>query len=771
MFCRCCGKQIDDKSDCCPFCGGRVSAVRGISGVAPSGGGAPNGGVSYNGSFHSAPNGGTPYNAPYGGAQNNDMPYNAPYGSAPNNSTSYNAPYRGYGEPAQMFSGKRGGARGMLLSVLGALAAVAFVVCFIALSYDEPAQPDTPAITFPSTLDPPSPPSPPLPGDPGVIAGGDIAGVEFRDPYTVLKGDGSDTVTVMVYMVGSDLESDGGSATADIAEMLRADGSDGVNVVLETGGCSDWTDRRITDGQVERWLIEGKNLVKLDERGTARMLSVNELADFIGFCSESYPADRYGLIFWDHGGGSVYGFGYDELHPSDSLFLPDISNALERAGVKFDFVGFDACLMASVEVAYTLEPYADWLIASQETEPSTGWEYSSWLSELSDNPSLPTSELAGVIIRDYARTSEDTDTLSCISLREMPYVYDCLCAFIDDADALLAQGGFNFLSSSRAAACSFSYGEYDLVDIVDLARAMDTDSSEKLIKAVESAVKFRNDSAANGVHGLSMYYPYTDLDAYPMAKGFYRYIGFERVLGFFDGFIETMMSGRTGEADSLFPLGGLGGAYVASGFETVADGSGGYVVPVSPEQWEEIVSVELSLVVDDGDGYIDLGSDAVFYTDDNDNLVPDFDGTWVAVGGCVVPSYAQSTVVTDDSTVFVSTVSALLNGEQEIELELRWIDSVDNGYIAGYRAADSGSQGALGKLLQLKQGDTLEFVCDRYGYDGSFEGREMFGEGVTVGSRMPAVTYERTQGDRLLVCYRISDVYQNIFYTDMVEVE
>ena len=32
----------------------------------------------------------------------------------------------------------------------------------------------------------------------------------LRERYTVLKGDGSDTVTVMVYIVGSDLETEDG---------------------------------------------------------------------------------------------------------------------------------------------------------------------------------------------------------------------------------------------------------------------------------------------------------------------------------------------------------------------------------------------------------------------------------------------------------------------------------------------------------------------------------------------------------------------------------
>ncbi len=719
MYCKWCGKPINNAGAYCPFCGGDLSTEQRVQ--APK------------------------YIDP-------SAVYNSPY------------PIR---DSARMFDDgrKRGSSGGFkaLVSAAAALLAVFVVLCLFFGSNDpEPSD----SVTAPSA----GSQQPQSPGSPGIASGEDSSAAGFREPYTVLKGDGSDTVTIMIYMVGSDLESDGASATADIAEMMKSRLSENVNVVVETGGCTNWYDQRISDGLVERWLVGNRELIKLEDRGRARMLTVGELSSFIEFCAENYPADRYGLIFWDHGGGSVYGFGYDELYPSDTLFLPDISNALKRAGTKFDFVGFDACLMASVEVAYMLEPYADWLIASQETEPSTGWEYTTWLNALSENTSLATTEIANTIIKRYAETSEETDTLSCVSLREVPYVYECLCSFLDESREMLENGGFNRISSCRAQACSFSYGEYDMVDIVDLAYEMRTDASYALIGAVSRAVKCRNNSAAKGANGLSMYYPYTDLDSYSMAKSFLRYIGLDYGFEFFDRFLDIMTSGKTDEPSTLFSLEGTGGGSELSELETLDDGNGGYVIPIAPELWDEIVSVELSLVIDDGGGYVDLGSDAVFYTDDNDNLTLDFDGTWVAIGGCVVPSYAQSTVVTDDSTIFVSSVDAVLNGEQEIALELRWLDSVDNGYIAGYRTDDGDGQGTLGKLLQLKQGDTLRFCCDRYYYDGSFAGESDFGREITVGSRMPEVTYEMVECDRMLVCYKISDVYQNVFYTDMVEV-
>ena len=84
------------------------------------------------------------------------------------------------------------------------------------------------------------------------------------------------------------------------------------------------------------------------------------LSGFISWCANRYPANRNILVMWDHGGGSVSGFGSDETKKdSGSMTLSSIAKALKNGGVKFDFVGFDACLMASVETALTIAPYSD----------------------------------------------------------------------------------------------------------------------------------------------------------------------------------------------------------------------------------------------------------------------------------------------------------------------------------------------------------------------------------------------------------------------------
>ncbi len=277
------------------------------------------------------------------------------------------------------------------------------------------------------------------------------------DYYTHIKGNGEDKVTLMVYMVGSDLESDGGAASEDIAEMTAAN-ADNINITLQTGGAAAWENASISDGKTERHIIKNGELQNVENLGEAQMTSPNTLTDFIKWSASNYPADRYELVLWNHGGGTALGFGYDEMYPDDMLSLSQIGNALSDSGIKFDIVGFDACLMGTIETAYMLEPYADYLVASEEYEPGTGWYYSEWLKNLSDNTSMPTVEIGKKIVEDYINGPDssffDSNTLSIVDLREIPYTYSKLCEIMQQEEGVL-DSRYSVISQARYIASPF----------------------------------------------------------------------------------------------------------------------------------------------------------------------------------------------------------------------------------------------------------------------------------------------------------------------------
>ena len=100
---------------------------------------------------------------------------------------------------------------------------------------------------------------------------------------------------------------------------------------------------------------DGKLKKLADDNGQPSMTDPNTLVRFIEYCKQNFPADRNELILWDHGGGSVTGYGYDENNSNTgSMNLSKIKSAIAATNIKYDFIGFDACLMATTENALVL---------------------------------------------------------------------------------------------------------------------------------------------------------------------------------------------------------------------------------------------------------------------------------------------------------------------------------------------------------------------------------------------------------------------------------
>jgi len=131
------------------------------------------------------------------------------------------------------------------------------------------------------------------------------------------------------------------------------------------------------------------------------------LKDFLAFAKENYPAKRTAVVFWNHGGGSVSGAAFDELYGMDSLSLAEMYQAFSEVfgenpeNQPVDIVGFDTCLMATVDTAYTFSDIGKYLVASQELEPGNGWLYSGWLGALAEAPDLEPLALSKVICDSY----------------------------------------------------------------------------------------------------------------------------------------------------------------------------------------------------------------------------------------------------------------------------------------------------------------------------------------------------------------------------------
>lgn len=378
-------------------------------------------------------------------------------------------------------------------------------------------------------------------GSAGSLSGGDptldnTVSSAARAKHTQILDDGSDLFTLMIYMCGTDLESRSGMGTADLNEILHARFGDNVRVIIETGGTSAWKNSVIDSSTNQRWQATDKGLVLLqDNLGDLDMTDPDTLSGFIRYCEANYKANRYGLVLWDHGGGSVSGYGYDQRHPGSSMNLGKIRAALEAGDCTFDFIGFDACLMATLETALMAEPYADYLIASEETEPGTGWYYTDWLTTLGSDAGTPTTELGRQIIDDFIRVSaqnapKDKTTLSLVDLAELKgTVPDSFRSFASSTAKLLDSDAFRTVSDARANAREFApSSSIDQVDLIHMAELMGTAEAQSLNEALRGCVKYnRTSSAITHANGLSIYFPYGKLSHLDGMLDTYEEIGLD----------------------------------------------------------------------------------------------------------------------------------------------------------------------------------------------------------------------------------------------------
>ena len=662
--------------------------------------------------------------------------------------------------------------------------------------------------------------------------------IAARDKRTVIKGKGKDEVTIMVYMCGTDLESKHGMGTSDLQEMLGADLGDNVNLIVYTGGCKQWKNNVISssDNQIYQ-VVDGKLKVLDKDAGEVAMTNPDTLIDFIKYCDKKFPANRNMLIFWDHGGGSISGYGYDEkFAKTGSMDLAEINTALKEADVVFDFIGFDACLMATLETALMLAPYADYMIASEETEPGVGWYYTDWLTALGENTSMPTIEIGKNIVDDFVDTCAkkcqgQKTTLSVVDLAELEKtVPKELKAFAKSTSELIQENKYKTVSDARYNTREFAQSNgIDQVDLAHLAQNLGTEEGKELAEALLSAVKYnRTSSNMTNAYGLSIYFPYKKASSVDQAVDTYAAIGMDSEYArCIQEFASMEVSGQavTGGTASALPsllgslLGGVTGStssnsgsdmvtellgsflsgqlnnlvgfdksntnflsersvsddamaqYLSDNYFDVANlmwtenTAGQRVLALSEKQWSLLHTLELNMFYDDGEGFIDLGLDNVYEFDETGALIGDTDRTWLAINGQPVAYYYMDTV--DDGTNYTITgyVPALLNGER-VELMLVFDNENPYGYISGARPVyvEGETETVAKGLTEINIGDTLDFICDYYSYDGEYQDSYFLGEQMTVTENMEISNVDVGEG-KVRVTFRFTDIYNQQYWT------
>jgi len=512
---------------------------------------------------------------------------------------------------------------------------------------------------------------------------------------TKILGNNKDEITIMVYMCGSDLESHNAMGTYDLQEMASAAISDNINLLVYTGGCSRWQNKIVSSSVNQIYRVAGNGQLEqlVKNAGTGSMVDPDTLVSFIEWATENYEANRYELIMWDHGSGSVGGYGYDEKYEKlGSMSLAQIDQALTEADVSFDFIGFDACLMANTEAALMLAEHADYLIASEESEPGIGWYYTDWLNALSRNTSMPTIEIGKNIADSFVstckkQTSGQSATLSVVDLAELSAtVPSKLSAFASSTTGMITGNNYRTIASARSGSREFAQSSYaDLVDLVDLATNVGTKEGNELAKTLLNCIKYNNTTSdMYDSYGLSIYFPYrsakyvnsvlntyNQIDMNPeyseCVRNFVKYASSGQVASggshsayqSYNGYSGNSYYTSQDSSDLVYELldAFMGGSYSSdssySGYYSLLDllfrdgidrNLTDYIaenhfdadltwkngkIAMTDKQWSLLDEIRLNVFVDDGTGYIDLGLDNWFEAEDG-ALLEISDLTWMA---------------------------------------------------------------------------------------------------------------------------------------------
>lgn len=540
-----------------------------------------------------------------------------------------------------------------------------------------------------------------------------------------------DTWSVFLYMCGTDLESDGAAASDNLAEIMQVNKSDKVNLVVETGGTAQWQTEGIDPNSLQRWEWDADGLSLVDEQPLASMGDAQTLGDFLSWGVQSYPAEKYMVVFWNHGGGSASGVEFDELFDDDSLLLSELGEGLETAGVPFEVIGFDTCLMASLENAAAIAPYGNYMVASEETEPGGGWDYTAWVQYLSDHPEESGLEIGTAICDSYYAKCEayQEDAMATLSVTDLSAVPDLVDKFNAVANEMtgvttdisayqtFVQG---IMRAENYGGNNDDEGYTNMVDLGDLVINTEnvlSDTADALLDSLFSAVKYNvKGESRSEANGLSVYFPLAyDNDELTV------YASTASTSDSYLRFIEAVSDWDVpeGEAQSVPEVSeAIQQDDYDVAFTTYITDDGYFALDITSDM-DAVASVNFNIYYMDYDynEYMLLGTDNDIYTDwDSGHFEDNFRGVWPTLNGY----YCAPTLLAETDEYNLYTIPILLNGE-DTNLRAAYVwDSDEDGHFELYGAWDGidDSTGMSARdIIQLEDGDQVTLLFDSYNWD------------------------------------------------------
>jgi len=343
------------------------------------------------------------------------------------------------------------------------------------------------------------------------------------------------TWTILVYMNGSNLEMTSAAATNDLREMLYSGSNENVNVIVQTGGSEYWHNYYVDENRSQRWYAGKFKMDELYNGELKNMAQSDTLSDFLVWGINNYNADHYAVILWNHGGGAIAGFGLDETTNGDTLILSEMKNAFDKAkketGVTFDLVAFDACLMSNIETAYVLSPYSEYMAASEGLVSEMGYAYDVFLNDIKNNTDKDGEFMGKSLINSYIYEADRKGSVaSSMAVLDLKNVAEVKTKFDSTISKINVASNFDKFAkaaySSAAAGKLVSMSEQaNMVDMGDFIKNIsNTDISADIDKLVVYKASTKNNK--ENLSGISMYFPYSNIEYTKYEYQIYKNIGF-----------------------------------------------------------------------------------------------------------------------------------------------------------------------------------------------------------------------------------------------------
>lgn len=609
---------------------------------------------------------------------------------------------------------------------------------------------------------------------------------------------------LMVYMVGSNLESEAGMGTWDLLEMAESSfDQNNLTVLVCVGGAAEWFIEELPTDKCTVLKVYADGFESVHTLNNTNMSLPETLTEFIDYGYENYEADVYNMILWNHGGGAILGYGMDENYDNSSMSMNDLRQAISestliKAENKFEWVGFDACLMGMLEVANTLELYANYMIASEEIEGGAGWNYS-FLKEISEGQIHQGNMAAIPIIDSYKIACEESKyvsdyTMSCVDLSKINLVMECLDAFVAKTQSDLQEGAYTPIARVRESAKTFGRIEedsfYDTIDLFDLAKGMELlhpQEAQSLMQALEEMIVYEASNIPEA-HGLAIYFPYENTEYAELWLSEYGNIGFsEGYVSFVSDFVYALNSDMLPEYDirGLRP--------------EKNEVSGDYSVQLPKELVDNFLAGKYFLFEEqeiEGENYgvWYLTSYDVSLTEEG-RLQSGFDGKLFYLGdtsGNSVQCYAHEIEHTDSYCKYVIPIMGN---------RIDWDVEADKWILTGYVHVKVDEKNPEGKIIgiyreldiestlfpdrnqmELEQGDIIQTMMFpkkiTYHEDGSLapfdqweDSSTVFLEEFELSGELTVEMKPQEEHNRYDCAFAVWDTQRNSFYTEVVALE